>query len=231
MKKQALVAAVSLIAPMALGASSVFADTNSASTNVKANFTVSNTNNDNPTPNNPSGANPDQPGSDENTNNPLQPTGNFSLAYIPYSFNFGNIELGTQGSLQKNIELSGSNTLNVGVKDTQHNEAGWTLKATFSGDLASNGATIGTTAETAQTYDAQNKLVPLANPDMITVTNHPSIGSQAQLIMEGNQGNTFSGTYDLNLGTVSLNIPNVNQVNAGEKTGTVTWNLEQTPSN
>ncbi|EMF0288640.1 WxL domain-containing protein [Enterococcus hirae] len=229
MKKQALVAAFSLVAPMVLGSTGVFADVTSSDTSVNANFTVSNTNTDNPTPNNPSGSTPDVPGSDNNTNTPLDPTGNFALAYVPYSFSFGDIELATQGSLQKNIELTGGKTLNVGVKDTQHNQTGWTLKATFSGDLASAGATIGTTAETAQTYDSQNQLVPLSDPGMITVANHPSIGSQQQVIMTGNQGNTFSGTYDLNLGTVSLNIPNVNQVNVGETTGHVTWNLEQTP--
>ncbi|WP_179131841.1 hypothetical protein [Enterococcus hirae] len=49
--------------------------------------------------------------------------------------------------------------------------------------------------------------------------------------MTGNQGNVFSGTYDMDLGTVSLEIPDASRISQGQSTGSITWNLAQTPQN
>ncbi|EMF0385743.1 WxL domain-containing protein [Enterococcus hirae] len=229
MKKQALVAAFSLVAPMVLGSTGVFADDLSkANTSVSATFTVPSTNTDNPQPNNPSGSNPGS--TDENTNLPLAPNGNFALAYVPNNVTFGNIQLGTSGSLTTDLQLPKDATLNVGVKDTQHNQEGWTLTASFSGDLATNGVTIKTTTNEAKLND-NGTLKPLSDSSMIQVTPNFEINNSANTIMTGVAGKTFSGTYDLDLGDVSLNIPDVSQISAGQKSGTVMWNLTQTPTN
>ncbi|EMF0396296.1 hypothetical protein GVK96_13665 [Enterococcus hirae] len=231
MKKQALVAAFSLVAPMVLGSTGVFADTTltSSSTSVNANFTLPAVDNDNPTPNNPSGGS--GTGSDNNTNLPLNPDGSFGLAYVPYGLDFGTIELNNSGSMSKNIDLPAGETLNVGVKDTLHNSQGWTLSAQFTGQLANEGATIGTTTNKAQVYDASGHLQDLSNPSMIDVVSNAAINSSQQVIMTGNQGNVFSGTYDMNLGTVSLEIPDASRISQGQATGSITWNLAQTPQN
>ncbi|EMF0390859.1 WxL domain-containing protein (plasmid) [Enterococcus hirae] len=232
MKKQALLTAVSLVAPMIMGSAGVFADTStptSASTNVNATFATPETDTNNPTPNNPStGVDPDQP--DDNTNLPLNPSANFALAYVPNNLNFGTINLPAQGSVEQAITLTNNKTLNVGVKDTQHNKAGWTLNAKLTGDLATAGAKITTTTTAAKVYDKDGALQPLATPSMITVTQGAQIGSVDQLIMQGNQGNVFSGTYDLDLGTVKLSIPDVSKVDVSQSSGLITWNLSQTPT-
>ncbi|OQO48710.1 hypothetical protein BH736_13070 [Enterococcus hirae] len=57
------------------------------------------------------------------------------------------------------------------------------------------------------------------------------INSSQQVIMTGNQGNVFSGTYDMDLGTVSLEIPDASRISQGQSTGSITWNLAQTPQN
>ncbi|EMF0079085.1 WxL domain-containing protein [Enterococcus hirae] len=225
MKKQALLAAVSLVAPVVIGSTGVFAD-DTNTTSVTAQFTVSQ-NNSNPTPPNPS--DPDHPDGDTNTNKPLDPAGNFALAYIPNDMDFGTMEISAQGSLTQQLTLASGQSINVGVKDTQHNTQGWTLTAQLSGDLANVGATIDTQASTAKVYDNQGSLQSLPTGDMIQVNQNVKIGAASQEIMKGIAGNTFSGTYDLNLGTPTLDIPDVSRVNAGSASDTITWNLTQTP--
>ncbi|NBA19040.1 hypothetical protein GVK82_12610 [Enterococcus hirae] len=226
MKKQALVAALGLIAPVIVGTGSVFADT--ATTNVTANFTVPTINNDNPQPNNPAGSSPGA--SDDNTNLPLNPTGNFALAYVPNNLNFGDIELGSSGAKKVDISLTQGDTLNVGVKDTMHDTNGWNLTASFSGALASNGVTISTTASTAKLNDG-GVLKSLPDENMISVNSNFTVNSSDSTVMTGVQGHNFAGTYDLDLGTVSLNIPDVSAISAGQTNGLITWNLSQTPQN
>lgn len=229
MKKQALLAAISLVAPVMMGSTGVFADTTltSSTTGVKANFTIPSVDNNNPTPNNPSGSGSSS--DDNNTNLPLNPDGNFGLAYVPYGLDFGTIQLNNTGTMTKSIDLPEGKTLNVGVKDTLHNSQGWSLSAQFTGDLANEGVTIGTTTNKAQVYDATGHLQDLTKTDMINVTPNAKINSSQQVIMEGNKGNVFAGTYDMNLGTVSLEIPDASIISQGQTTGTITWNLAQTP--
>lgn len=226
MKKQALVAAFSLVAPMILGSTGVFATSlTESNTDVNAKFTVPDTNTNNPTPNNPSTGT----GTDNNTNVPLDPDGNFALAYVPYGLDFGTIQLNNNGPMTQNLALQDGQTLNVGVKDTLHNTEGWTLSAQFSGALADEGVTIGTTTSKAQVYNESNSLVDLSDNGMITVTPNATINSQQKVLMQGNQGHNFSGTYDMNLGDVSLQIPDASKVSQGQTSGTITWSLTKAP--
>lgn len=219
--KKTFFTALSVCTPFMLGATSVFAD--SSSTPVTANFTVSNTDNTNPTPPSPAGpTNPDG-------NNNLNPTTTFAIAYLPSKFNFGDIQLTGNSTINAPAIVSKGNTFNVGVKNTTHTTEGWKLTAALTGDLTNYGATIKTTGNTVK-ENKSGTLTNLVNAQSITVNSDATISSTPTDMLTGNSGNTFAGTYDLQLGTVSLNIPDTSTVNAGNSTGSVSWNLSKVPT-
>lgn len=231
MKKQALLAAVALVAPVMLGTGVSAATTSTSNdTQVNANFTVSNTDNTNPTP--PGGSvNPSQPNKPANPGNTqLNPTSTFALSYIPYQFDFGTTDLTGKSSVDVNATPQSGKTFNVGVKNTTHTTQGWTLSAQLKGALATYGAKVKTTVSANSSKVNNNgTLQALPTSNMITVNNNAQISSVSSTIMTGNRGNVFAGTYDLNLGTVSLNIPDTSKVPSGAAAGSITWNLAQTP--
>lgn len=235
MKKQALLAAVALVAPVMLG-TGVSAATNSSqaassgsqpNTPVTANFTVSNTDNTNPTPPSPA---PTNPGATPNPGNkPLNPTSTFAVSYLPSQFDFGSVTLTGKTSLNVQATSQGNKTFNVGIKNTTHKNTGWTLTAQLTGALASYGAKVTTTTSASSATVNNNGTLTALPAGMITVPQNAQITSTSSPIMTGNDGHVFAGTYDLNLGNVSLNIPDTTKVPAGQATGQVNWNLTQTP--
>lgn len=233
MKKQAIFSAVSLLAPLFIG-SSVMADTNSsnsANTSVAANFTVSSTDSTNPTP--PGGnVDPSNPGEKPNPGNTeLNPSGRFALSYIPYQFNFGTTEISGNSPISVAATPASGKTFNVGVKNTTHTSAGWTLSASLTGDLAtmySAEITTTTTQANAKLNDG-GTLKDLPTSNMITVTPNAKIGATSSTIMTGNKGNVFAGTYDIDLGAINLKIPDASKIPTGNISGNVNWNLVQAP--
>lgn len=227
MRKQILLAAA-LISPVMLGTGVSAASTTADSTPVTANFTVSNIDNNNPNP--PAPVDPSNPGTQPNPGNkPLNPTGTFGLAYIPFQFDFGTTTLTGSSSVHTTAVLPQGKSFNVGVKDTTHTTRGWILTASLSGQLTTYGAELQTSTSVAKVNDGNGQLNALPSNGMITVPQNVKITSQSTPIMTGNKNHVFSGTYDLNLGDVSLNIPDASKVQAGNATGTVNWNLAQTP--
>ena len=236
MKKSILLTTISVCAPLLIGTSSAFADDSNnlttSSTPITANFTASK-DTTNPTPPSPiPNPTPDTPNPG---NKPLNPQGNFALAYIPYSMNFGDIELNNSNAglaIDKVATVAQGTTFNVGVKDTRHTTAGWHLNASLTGSLADSGASIktSTSSSNVKKLSKDSQLVPLDNSNMITVTDNAEIGKTESTIMVGNAGNVFAGTYDLNLGEVSLHIPNTATVAAGNASGNIIWTLADTPN-
>ncbi|EPM6972887.1 WxL domain-containing protein [Enterococcus hirae] len=201
-------------------------------TPVISNFTVSSTDTNNPTP--PSPTTPTTPGTPSSPNPgnvPLNPNGTFGLAYLPAQFNFGSTELTGKTTVSATAQPQTGKTFNVGVKDTTHTNKGWTLNASLQGELTNYGAHIKITNTEAKLNNGGN-LTSLPNSSMISVNNNIDINSASSNIMTGNaNGTVFSGTYDLKLGNVSLEIPNASVVPAGDASGTVNWDLQQTPTN
>ncbi|OZS41200.1 hypothetical protein DF186_10675 [Enterococcus hirae] len=235
MKKQALLAAVALVAPVMLG-TGVSAATNSSqtassgsqpNTPVTADFTVSSTDATNPTP--PSPATPGAGGAVTPGNKPLNPTSTFAVSYLPSQFSFGSITLTGQNTVNVPATTQANKTFNVGIKNTTHRSTGWTLRAQLTGDLANYGAKVTTTTSASSAKLNNNGNLTTLPNGMITVTQNAQITSTPSTIMTGNNGHVFAGTYDLNLGSVSLNIPDTTKVPAGQATGQVNWNLTQTP--
>ncbi|MGY5220990.1 WxL domain-containing protein [Enterococcus hirae] len=228
MKKNVLLTVASCV-PLLLGSAGVFADTTptnttNSSTPVSANFTVSSVDPSNPNP--PSPVDPSHPDQGGNTN--LNPNSTFALAYLPSKFDFGTIDLTGKSSLNVQATTNGK-TFNIGVKNTTHNQNAWNLTAKLTGNLVDYGATINTANNVAQLNNNGN-LTALTDTGAITVSNTVNIGGSAINMMSGNAQHTFAGTYDLKLGSVSLNIPDTSKVVSGNTSGSITWNLEKVPT-
>ncbi|EON3045121.1 WxL domain-containing protein [Enterococcus hirae] len=231
MKKTTLLAVAALLAPTMLSTGVSAATTPTQNdTQVNAQFTVSSTDTTNPTP--PGGSvDPSEPNKPSNPgNSALNPTSTFALSYIPYQFDFGTTDLTGKSSIEVPATPQSGKSFNVGVKNTTHTTQGWTLSASLTGDLATYGAQVKTTVSASSAKVNNNGVLEeLPTNNMITVKDNAEISSTDNVIMTGNDGNVFAGTYDLNLGNVSLNIPDTSKVPSGDATGTITWNLAQTP--
>ena len=239
MKKYLSLTCATIIAGMSvMGGATTFAaekdsQPSSATTNVKAVFIAPKT--QNPNPAGPDGMKPSDPGYDEKTdNNNLDPEGNFGLAYVPKMFDFGQHELTEEG----NFKASKKTSFNVGVKDTTYGTTGWKLSATLS-ELKNEkqetlaGANLTTTsaavvkANTNKGGDnafTASDLKELTGGE-VTTSGNVNITTSESPIMLGTKEKIHKSVYDLDLGDVTLNIPDMASVSTGTYSGTVNWNL------
>ncbi|MBO1138249.1 WxL domain-containing protein, partial [Enterococcus faecalis] len=236
MKKYLSLTCATIIAGMSvMGGATTFAteadsQPSSAATDVKAVFTAPETQNPNPV--GPDGVKPTDPGYDDKTDNKdLNPEGNFGLAYVPKAFDFGSHELTEEGRFQATKKTS----FNVGVKDTTYGTTGWKVTATLS-DLSNGkqeslaGAFLTTTSASTINVNKNaggdvaftpSDLTPVSAGEATTAGN-VTISSSESPIMSGTKGKIHKSVYDLNLGDVTLNIPDMSKVSTGMYTGTVT---------
>jgi hypothetical protein len=196
------------------------------------------TNTTNPIPPQPDGggAGSDGNGTDSNNKN-NQISGNFGIAYQPKSFSFSsNLNAsGAQDISITNPNQSKNATYNVGVKDTLHNQKGWTLTAQlqWSGNKSIAGATINTTSSGKVMNNTNNGTSNFMSTDLkpvstteATGTPNLSINNSAQTVMSGTQGQMHNAIYDFDLGNITLHIPETSTVVADNYSGNVNWNLE-----
>lgn len=229
MKKSISLLGVALISStVLLGVSSVSAATpdspkDNAKTPISANLTADESG-ENPTP--PDPVDPDHP--DNGGNKPLNPSGNFGIAYIPSKFDFGSNELNVEG--EQIIELANGRgkSSNVGVKDTTHGTKGWTLNASLKWDgTEMTGASIKTGNNSGNV--SLNDNGKLETEQNVVGTKNAVIDTTGVNIMTASSGNVYSGTYDYDLGDIKLVIPDASKVAAASYTGNVNWDLSVAP--
>lgn len=237
MKKKIFALGVLLTSTTLLGGGSVFAAQAGTTpvpaqgqTGVTATFTAPTV--INPLP--PGGTDPVVPGG---------PTGTFGLAYVPKGMSFAD-DLSTGAMSIQAKDAAGTSaygTTHVGVKDTTFNTKGWNLTAqlNWTGSAVA-GAEIQMTPGTVK--ENQNDGSTPFNPVSDLVT--PGVGSGAFIVpgsafkinstaatsvLKANDGNVYTGTYDLELSNISLEIPNGSVVSAGNYSGNIDWNLSLNP--
>ena len=175
--------------------------------------------------------NPDVPGNEK----PNNPTGNFGIAYTPAALNFsGELKTGAMTL----PDVSGNST-HIGVKDTTFSNKGWDLTAKINWQNAIDGATIkmnvGTVKEnTNNGVDAftPSDLVTLGS-DLTGAFTTPSasvtLNNSPVNVIEAEDNFVYTGTYDVELSNISLEIADGSKVVAGTYTGAIDWNLALKP--
>ncbi|EGP5143482.1 hypothetical protein EKQ19_13540, partial [Enterococcus faecium] len=228
MKKHvALFSSVLMMSTTLLGAGSAFADDAMKGT-TSVNTTLS-------IPEVPAPKPPITDGGGNNENNQVK--GHFGLAYHPSEFSVID-ELGQTG--QKEISISpkdaaqggAKGSFNVGVKDTRRENSSWklTAKLDWTGNNASVMAGTKITAKnTGVKLNKEGKLEGQGNAE-VTGVSDLQINSTSTDVMTANGKKVINGVYDYQLDNVKLVIPRQENVAAGQYTGTVTWNLQETPA-
>lgn len=175
--------------------------------------------------------NPSVPGGEK----PHKPTGNFGIAYNPGTFGFtGELKSGAM-SLP---EYSGNPTRHVGVKDTTFSDKGWNLTATLTWTNPIDGASVNMSVGSVQentndgttAFDPSDFVTPSITGAFITPTSTVELLNGTPTNIINAQDNfVYSGTYDVGLSNISLEIADGSKVAAGTHTGTVNWNLGLNP--
>ncbi|EOB2766129.1 WxL domain-containing protein [Enterococcus hirae] len=228
MKKHVtLFSSVLMMSTTLLGAGGVFADdTLQGTTSVNTTLSI---------PDVPAPVPPITDGGDNNENNQVQ--GHFGLAYQPKAFSVID-ELGQTGQkeitiLPKDASQGGAKgSFNVGVKDTRRKNSSWklTAKLDWSGNNASvmSGTKITATNDGVKLNNSGN-LEGQKNEE-VTGTRELEINSTNSDVMTATGQKVINGVYDYQLNDVKLVIPKQENVAADSYNGTVTWNLQDTPS-
>lgn len=173
---------------------------------------------------------------------PENPSGNFGIAYRPAAMSFSEtLTTGAMSIAAKNSSDAAYGSTHVGVLDTSYDTKGWDLTAqlNWTGNAIA-GATIKSTAGTVKENKndgstAFNPVTDLVTPgvgaDAFTTPSSPfSISSTStQSVLKAADGKVYTGTYDLELSNISLEIPNGSAVTAGTYNGTINWNLSLNP--
>lgn len=232
MKTFKALGAAALLSTSLLGAVTSFAseeytpDPAKTTTPVKATFTLPEDGGTTNPPVDPEG--PQNP--DGNKPNPVN--GPFGIAYQPALLEVTSTQL--QESGQQEFNFTAENP-HVGVKDKTRQTFGWTLNASLTWDQPES--TIkGTYIQTSNTAGEvkmnnstaeEEKLDALSNNE-VTGASDVKIDTTPTLVMQGQEGKQRNGVYDYALTDAKLVVPEAGNVEAGEYTGHITWDLAKT---
>lgn len=170
----------------------------------------------------------------------------FGISYVPETFDFGTTKLHDSVN-EQTITTTNKNgkTFNVGVKDKRRVDTqtwslnvrhsinvdngyqGVELKVPLVGDVKRNM----NDGDTPFEADDLTEQVKKNNQNEVNKSEneHLMVTSEDQTIMYTNGGQFVNGVYDLELGDVSLQIPDPSRVPDQTFKGNVTWTLANTP--
>lgn len=168
------------------------------------------------------------------------------MSYIPQTFDFGSAKLKDDVNEQKvSTTNKGQETFNIGVKDKRRQDnQHWSLnvKHTMSIDNGYQGVSLTVPINGEVKRNMNDGLLEFQEDDLIdqikkygsdevkkAENNTINITTEENTIMHTTGGQFVNGVYDLELGDVTLNIPDASRVPAQEIKGTVEWTLSNTP--
>ncbi|ENZ9221839.1 BspA family leucine-rich repeat surface protein [Enterococcus hirae] len=164
-----------------------------------------------------------------NTQEPL------AIVYLPNVLTTGNQPIPLQNWGQQIIPFVKSTTLNIGIRDQRKLNSNWNLTAQLIGNssnLPPNAyLQIGNSVTTLNTNDGTTynpilDLKPVKNP---VGNSNAKITTTSTPIMSKNSSTELNGVYDLNLGNISLVLPDSQNVAVGNYSATISWNLVTAP--
>ncbi|MGL9870202.1 BspA family leucine-rich repeat surface protein [Enterococcus sp. DIV0691] len=167
-------------------------------------------------------------------NQKVNSKGVLGFSYVPTEFYIANAVL--NNNEQQSFPFQKIDSLDVGVRDQTNTNTSWRVCAQLKWGSANipSGAyiQIGKQAKVTQntnngsTYNPSTNLVAVSNPVGIP---NAIITTSSTIIMSNNGTTTLNGVYDLDLGNISLVLPEPQKVSVGSYTATVTWSLVTAP--
>ncbi|EPI2201121.1 WxL domain-containing protein [Enterococcus hirae] len=161
-------------------------------------------------------------------------SGLFGIAYAPGTLS-GQAQLNASGEQKVALSNNTATKYNVGVQDkTRKNNQHWTLKASLGWDGDTTSYMMGTTIQATGGNVKENvngNLQELTNGEVSTSAQTLEIGISAQTtVMESTKYKTMNGVYNYQFENPQLVIPDVSRVAAGTYSGSITWDLSNTPT-
>lgn len=170
----------------------------------------------------------------------------FGISYVPRTFDFGSTKLHDSVNEQTiTTTKQEGKSFNVGVKDKRREDTQtWTLnvKHNISIDNGYQGVTLTIPTSGEVQRNMNDGVTPFEEGDLIgqvqknsqnevnkAENDHMTITTEDKTIMYANDGQFVNGVYDLELGNVSLQIPDPSRVPEKTLSGNVTWTLTNTP--
>ncbi|EPI2201125.1 BspA family leucine-rich repeat surface protein [Enterococcus hirae] len=162
----------------------------------------------------------------------------FGIAYMPKAFNFGSITLQDAGT--QTIPLA-SGDYHIAVRDQRmNNDNGtiWKLEARLSWDQGKelSGAELITTNPGEVKKNINDGTSEFKDSDLISCAqveaagfSNVAIGSAPNTLMVGRGAIFHNAVFDYNLGNISLKIPETKNIEPGNYSGNVEWNLSFAP--
>lgn len=168
----------------------------------------------------------------------------FGISYIPSTFDFGETKLLDSVQMQKiAVKKDKSKTFNIGVKDKRREDTNkWSLNVKHDLNIKNGyqGVTLTIPTNSEVRRNMNNGDIGFQNSDLtdqvkknkqneVNKVNEVTLSSEDQTIMYNNGGQFVNGVYDLELGDITLNIPDASRVPAQTISGNVEWTLTNTP--
>ncbi|WP_195971930.1 WxL domain-containing protein [Enterococcus gallinarum] len=170
----------------------------------------------------------------------------FGISYVPRTFDFGSTKLHDSVNEQTiTTTKQEGKSFNVGVKDKRREDTQtWSLnvKHNISIDNGYQGVTLTIPTSGEVQRNMNDGVTPFEEGDLIgqiqknsqnevnkAENDHMTITTEDKTIMYANGGQFVNGVYDLELGNVSLQIPDPSRVPEKTLSGNVTWTLTNTP--
>lgn len=168
----------------------------------------------------------------------------FGISYVPETFDFGTTKLHDSVNEQTITATKESNkTFNVGVKDKRReNTQTWSLnvKHNINIDNGYQGITLTIPTDGEVQRNMNDGSHGFQSSDLISQVQKNStnevqkisdinVTTEEKTIMHTTGGQFVNGVYDLNLGDITLNIPDSSKVAAQKISGSVEWTLSNTP--
>lgn len=167
-----------------------------------------------------------------NTQEPL------AIAYLPNVFTTGNQPIPLQNGGQQMVPFVKSTTLNIGIRDQRKSNTTWDLTAQLVGNSSNLPAdaylqvgdqtTVTLNINNGTAYNPLLDLQPVKNQNPVGKSN-AKITTTPNTILSKNSSTELNGVYDLDLGNISLVLPNSQNVAVGNYSATVSWNLVTAP--
>ncbi|EON3045125.1 BspA family leucine-rich repeat surface protein [Enterococcus hirae] len=167
-----------------------------------------------------------------NTQEPL------AIAYLPNVFTTGNQPIPLQNGGQQMVPFVKSTTFNIGIRDQRKSNTTWNLTAQLVGNSSNlpsdaylqvgDQATVTLNINNGTAYNPLLDLQPVKNQNPVGNSN-AKITTTPTTILSKNSSTELNGVYDLDLGNISLVLPNSQNVAVGNYSATVSWNLVTGP--
>ncbi|MBO1137576.1 putative mucin/carbohydrate-binding domain-containing protein [Enterococcus faecalis] len=157
-------------------------------------------------------------------------TSNFGIAYVP-KLMISKITLGDNNPTSYLLNNPFSSSNHIGVKDTTRSRNKWTLYGRLDWLEDTSSHLLGTSIKIVdgKLYKNNNGILSNLTDFEVIKNDNVKISSSSQPIMHSDGIHIMNGVFDYSFSKAMLDIPDINNIPAGNYYGKIEWNLSKVP--